>query len=313
MKTIRRVAEVRAELVEARRRGAQIGLVPTMGAFHDGHLSLIRRARSECEVVVVSLFVNPTQFNESGDLTAYPRDEARDAALAAELGVDYLFAPPVEEVYPAGFATTVSVGGLTERLEGEHRGRAHFDGVTTVVTKLFTMVAPDVAYFGQKDFQQSAVIRRLVRDLDLPVAIEVCPTVRESDGLAMSSRNVHLSPADRRRATALHRGLTAAERALTGGVREPAALIAAARAELDAEDIEPEYLEIVDADTLAPVRVITGDALVLVAARVGSTRLIDNHLLSPARRGSGMGQPRRSSPRAARLAVSAGTDNHGRH
>ncbi len=312
MKTLRRVSELRSELAEARRSGGVIGLVPTMGAFHDGHLSLIRRARRDCAVVVVSLFVNPTQFNEAGDLSAYPRDEARDAALAAELEVDILFAPPVEEVYPAGFATAVSVGGLTERLEGEHRGRAHFDGVTTVVTKLFNMVMPDVAYFGQKDAQQAAVIRRLVRDLDMPVAIEVCPTVRDPDGLALSSRNVHLSPAERRRATALHRGLLAAERALRTGTRDPDRLVAVARTELEAAGIEPEYLELVDAESLVPVSTVTGDILMLVAARVGSTRLIDNQLLSFARPGSGMGQPRRPSRHTTRSAVTAGTHNDGR-
>ncbi len=313
MKTLRRVADLRIELAEYRRTGHSIGLVPTMGAFHEGHLSLIRRARSECDVVVVSLFVNPTQFNEATDLSAYPRDEGRDGALAAELGVDCLFAPSVEEVYPSGFATTVSVRGLTERLEGEHRGRAHFDGVTTVVSKLFNMVMPEVAYFGQKDAQQAAVIRRLVRDLDLPVRIGLCPTVREADGLAMSSRNVHLSPGDRRRATALHRGLMAAERALADGSREPSTLIATARTELAAEGIEPEYLEVVDADTLAPVTSVHGDVLMLVAARLGSTRLIDNHLLSPTRpgSGSGCGSPR-FARRGARLATAASSHERGR-
>src|SRR5579862_4753268 len=168
-----------------------------MGALHEGHLSLIRRARANCDVVVMSLFVNPTQFNEQTDLNAYPRDEQRDARLAEAERVDVMFAPPVEEVYPTGFATTVTVSGLTETLEGAHRGRGHFDGVTTVVTKLFNMVGPDVAYFGQKDAQQALVIRQLVRDLNLAVRIEVCPTVREADGLALSSRNSHLTPEER--------------------------------------------------------------------------------------------------------------------
>ena len=223
MKVIRTVAELRAELLGARRAGRTIGLVPTMGSFHEGHLSLMRRARQDCDVVVVSLFVNPTQFNDATDLDAYPRDPERDAGLAADIGVDYLFAPAVEEVYPPGFATTVSVARLTETLEGAHRGRAHFDGVATVVTKLFNMVGPDVAYFGQKDAQQALVIQRFVRDLDIPVAIEVCPTVREADGLAMSSRNVHLSPADRARAAALHRALSAAREAVSAGERDPSA------------------------------------------------------------------------------------------
>src|SRR5207302_5807002 len=203
MKTVRTVAELRATLAPRRRAERTIGLVPTMGALHEGHLSLMRHARRQCDVVVVSLFVNPAQFNDAADLIAYPRDPTRDAALAAEIGVDHLFAPSVEEVYPPGFATTVSVAGITDRLEGQHRGRAHFDGVTTIVTKLFIMVGPDVAYFGQKDAQQALVIRRLVRDLDIPVRIEVCPTIREPDGLALSSRNALLSPADRARATAL--------------------------------------------------------------------------------------------------------------
>ncbi len=313
MRTVRTVSELRAELAEPRRAGGTIGLVPTMGALHEGHLSLLRRARIDCDVVVMSLFVNPSQFNDAADLSAYPRDEARDQALAAELDVDYVFAPPVEEVYPDGFATAVSVGVLTDRLEGAHRGRAHFDGVTTVVTKLFNMVGPDVAYFGQKDAQQAAVIRHLVRDLNVPVRIAVCPTIREPDGLAMSSRNVHLSPADRRRAVALHRGLLAAERRLADGAREPVALVAAAHAELAAAGVEPDYLELVDAETFEPATALRGDALLLVAARIGTTRLIDNHLLSPARLGSGTGPaPRRRPRHMARPAASAGTHHDGR-
>jgi pantoate--beta-alanine ligase len=282
MKTIRTVSELRQALAEPKRAGRRIGLVPTMGALHDGHLSLIRRARTDCEVVVMSLFVNPTQFNEQSDLAAYPRDEHRDAELAAGLGVDYLFAPPVEEVYSRGFATTVVVAGLTETLEGAHRGRAHFDGVATVVAKLFNMVGPDAAYFGQKDAQQAVMIRQFVRDLDFPLRIVVCPTVREPDGLALSSRNVHLSPADRARATSLHRALQAIEAAIDGGERDPAAAIAIGRTELAQAEIEPDYLEIVSAETLAPVTVIEGELLVLIAARVGHTRLIDNQPLSTA-------------------------------
>ena len=276
MKVIDTVAELRAELIGPRRAGRRIGLVPTMGAFHEGHLSLMRRARRDCDVVVVSLFVNPAQFNDPSDLDAYPRDRERDAALAAEIGVDYLFAPGVDEVYRPGFATSVSVGGLTETLEGAHRGRSHFDGVTTVVAKLFNMVSPDVAYFGQKDAQQAIVIRRLVRDLDMPVAIEVCPTIREADGLALSSRNVHLSPADRARATALHRALSAARDAVSAGERDPRAAREAALAELAQAEIEPDYVELVSADTLSPVSRIDADVLAVLAARVGDTRLIDN-------------------------------------
>ena len=279
MNTIRTVAELRAELLEPRRAGRRIGLVPTMGAFHEGHLSLMRRARQDCDLVVVSLFVNPTQFNDPTDLDAYPRDSDRDAGLAAEIGVDYLFAPLAEEVYPPGFATTVSVSGLTETLEGAHRGRAHFDGVATVVTKLLNMVSPDVAYFGQKDAQQALVIKRLVRDLDIPVAIEVCPTVREPDGLAMSSRNVHLSPADRARAAALHRALRAAADVVSAGERDPSAARERALAELTRDGIEPEYIELVSADGLALIERIDGDVLAVLAAPLGGTRLIDNQLI----------------------------------
>lgn len=281
MKVVTSVAELRAELLEPRRSGRRIGLVPTMGAFHEGHLSLMRRARAGCDVVVVSLFVNPTQFNDAGDLDAYPRDPQRDALLAAEIGVDYLFAPPVGEVYPPGFATTVSVGGVTETLEGEHRGRAHFDGVTTVVTKLFNMVSPDVAYFGQKDAQQAIVIRRLVRDLDMPIAIEVCPTVREPDGLALSSRNVHLSADERIRATALHRALDAVQRGVEAGERDSGVLRARALAALADAEIEPDYIELVSSETFCPVNRVDGPVLAVLAARVGGTRLIDNQLIQP--------------------------------
>ena len=221
MRTVRSVAELRSELRPARREERLIGLVPTMGALHEGHLSLVRHARATCDVVVVSLFVNPAQFNEASDLAAYPRDEERDAALAAETGADLLFAPAPGEVYPPGFATTVHVSGLTETLEGESRGVSHFDGVATVVTKLLNMVGPDVAFFGQKDAQQALVIRALVRDLDLPVRIEVCPTVREPDGLALSSRNVHLRGADRERALALRDALAAAEASLAPASATP--------------------------------------------------------------------------------------------
>jgi pantoate--beta-alanine ligase len=281
MNVVHTVPELRAALLEPRRAGRTIGLVPTMGAFHEGHLSLMRQARRDCDVVVVSLFVNPAQFNDPADLERYPRDHERDRALAADLGVDHLFAPSVEEVYPPGFATSVSVSGITETLEGAHRGRSHFDGVATVVTKLFNMVSPDVAYFGQKDAQQALVIRRLVRDLDMPVRIEVCPTVRETDGLALSSRNAHLSPADRVRAAALHRALAAVQDAVSAGERDVDALRARAQAELHAEAIEPDYFELVSADTFAPVSRVDGAVLAVLAAPVGGTRLIDNQLIQP--------------------------------
>jgi pantoate--beta-alanine ligase len=279
MRTVRTVAELREALRPARRSERVIGLVPTMGALHEGHLSLIRHARVVSDVVVVSLFVNPAQFNDPGDLAAYPRDEARDASLAAEAGADVLFAPDIEDVYPPGFATTVHVEGLTAPLEGVARGIGHFDGVTTVVTKLLNMVGPDVAFFGQKDAQQAVVIRKLVRDLDLPVRVEVRPTVREPDGLALSSRNVHLRGADRERALALHDALRAAEASLAGGERDAAALRTAALAAMRERGVEPEYLELVATDDLRPVQRVEGDVLVAVAARVGRTRLIDNTIL----------------------------------
>ena len=280
MRTVRSIPELRAALAPDRRAGATIGLVPTMGAFHEGHLSLIRRAREQSDVVVVSLFVNPTQFNESSDLASYPRDEQRDAALAAEAGVDYLFAPAPEEIYPDGFATTISVAGVTEQLEGAHRGHGHFDGVATVVAKLLNIVGPDVAYFGQKDAQQTLMIRRLARDLDIPVRIETCPTRREADGLAMSSRNVLLSPAERSRAADLHRALRAIHEAVATGERDPVATRALALAELTSPEIEVDYLELVSPDTLAPLQRLDGDVLAVVAARIGATRLIDNETIN---------------------------------
>ncbi|MDP2710669.1 MAG: pantoate--beta-alanine ligase, partial [Solirubrobacteraceae bacterium] len=219
MNTVRTVADLRATLDGPRRTGRSIGLVPTMGALHEGHLSLIRRARATSDVVVVSLFVNPAQFDESADLAAYPRDEARDAALAAQDGTDVLFAPAPDEVYPRDFATAVTVDELSAPLEGAHRGAAHFAGVATVVAKLLNMAQPDVAFFGQKDAQQVALIRRLARDLDIPVRIEVGPTIREADGLALSSRNVRLRGEDRARAVALHRGLRAIRARAAAGER----------------------------------------------------------------------------------------------
>jgi pantoate--beta-alanine ligase len=281
MKTLRTVADLRAELAPCRHAGQAIALVPTMGAFHEGHLALMRAAREQADIVVVSLFVNPAQFKPGEDLGAYPRDEEGDGAKARAEGVDLLFAPPPEEIYPPGFASEVRVGGLTEPLEGAVRGPEHFHGVTTVVTKLFNMVGPDVAFFGQKDAQQAAVIGKLVRDLDIPVRIEVLPTVREADGLAMSSRNAYLDAADRERAVALPKALAAAEAAAAEGEREAAAIVARARAAMARYDVEPEYLELVSTDTLAPVQRIESDVLVAIAARVGSARLIDNTTIHP--------------------------------
>jgi pantoate--beta-alanine ligase len=280
MKVVRTIAEVRAALDAPRRDGRRIGLVPTMGAFHEGHLSLMRLARAECDVVLVSLFVNPAQFGPGEDLERYPRDEARDAALAADVGVDLLFAPSREEVYPPGFSTAIMVSGLTERLEGEARGRGHFAGVTTVVAKLLNIVGPDVAYFGQKDAQQLAVIRGMVRDLDIPVQIAVAPTVREPDGLAMSSRNAYLDAAEREAATALSRGLQAAQEAVADGARDVQAVLGPAREAMLRHGVKPEYLELVSPESFTPVERIDGPALAVVAARVGPTRLIDNVVIA---------------------------------
>ena len=231
----------------------------------------------------MSLFVNPAQFGPDQDLAAYPRDEARDLALAERVGVDILYAPPLEEVYPDGFATAVEVrGGLTDVLEGaaDQRGPGHFRGVTTVVAKLFATVGPDIAFFGQKDAQQAIVIRRMARDLDFPVEIEILPTVREPDGLAMSSRNEYLGPGDRERAAALSRALRAAERVAASGETRTEAALDAARARLAEAGIEPEYLEARDAETLGPAASLNGrPVLIAVAARVGSARLIDNVLI----------------------------------
>ena len=280
MTTVRTVAELRATLAPHRRAGRTIGLVPTMGALHEGHLSLVRAARAETDVVVVTLFVNPAQFEDAGDLAAYPHDEDRDAALAARAGADLLFAPPAAEVYPPGFATTVHVRGVTEPLEGEHRGASHFDGVATVVLKLLNVAAPDVAFFGQKDAQQAVVVRRLVRDLDVPVRIDVRPIVREPDGLALSSRNAHLRGADRERALALSRALRAAESEVAAGERDAGRVRVAALEAMEPFAVEPEYLALVDPGTLEPVATVDGEVLVAVAARVGPTRLIDNVLLT---------------------------------
>ena len=280
MNVVRTKVELRGALAPARREGRTIGLVPTMGYLHEGHLSLLRAASERCDVVVMSLFVNPAQFGPDEDLDTYPRDQERDVALASDVGVDVLFAPAAEELYPKGFATSVEIEGrLTEVLEGapESRGPSHFRGVTTVVAKLLNLVGPDVAFFGQKDAQQAIVIRRMVRDLDFDVEIAVLPTVREPDGLALSSRNAYLSDAERRRARALSRALRAAEEVAASGETGVDAALAAARSELERAGIDPEYLEARDAESLAPAQALNGrPVLVAVAARVGRARLIDN-------------------------------------
>jgi pantoate--beta-alanine ligase len=285
--TVRTRSELREALAPGRREGRRIGLVPTMGYFHEGHLSLMRAAREDSDVVVVSLFVNPTQFGPGEDLDAYPRDERRDAELADAEGVDLLWIPDASEMYPDGFATAVEVSGeLTGVLEGDpsHRGPSHFRGVTTVVAKLFNSVQPDVAYFGRKDAQQALVIERMTRDLDFPIEIAVLPTVREENGLALSSRNAYLTPEQRDQATAISRALRAAERAAGEGERSADALVALTREELRRAGIEPEYVEARAAEDLSPVAELNGrPVLVAVAARVGRARLIDNVLITPNR------------------------------
>jgi len=267
---------MRAESRAVRRAAKRLGFVPTLGALHDGHLSLVRAARASCDVVAASIFVNPTQFGPNEDLAKYPRSFDRDRELLEREGVELLFAPSVEEMYPAGAVTWVTVEGLSDKLDGRSRP-GHFRGVTTVVAKLFHVVEPDAAFFGQKDAAQVAIIRRMVRDLNLSVEIVVCPIVREPDGLAMSSRNTYLDPGQRKRALVLHRSLMRMQKLAEAGEREAAKLAAAGREEFaQVLSVHLDYLEIVHPDTLDPVKDISGGALAAVAAFVGSTRLIDN-------------------------------------
>jgi pantoate--beta-alanine ligase len=285
VKRVRTKAELGELLIEPRREGKRIGLVPTMGSFHEGHLSLMRAAREECDVVVVSLFVNPTQFGPGEDLEAYPRDEDRDAELAALEGVDVLWSPSDEEVYPEGFSTTVEVdASLTGILDGDpsRRGPSHFRGVTTVVAKLLNSVQPDVVYLGRKDAQQAVVIERMVRDLDFPVEVKVLPTVRDPDGLALSSRNAYLTPEERQRALALSRALRAAEGAAEAGERSADALVEVVENELRNAGVDPEYVEARDAEDLSRAASLNGRSVLLaVAAKVGKARLIDNVVIDP--------------------------------
>jgi pantoate--beta-alanine ligase len=269
------VAEMRAAVAGWRAAGERVGLVPTMGALHEGHLALVRAARATCRRTIVSIFVNPTQFGPNADFDRYPRDLVGDVATLAAVGADLVFAPDVAEMYPQGFATAVTVSGLTEGLCGPYRP-GHFAGVATVVSKLLNQAAPDAAFFGEKDFQQLQVIRRLARDLDLPVEIVGVPTVREADGLAMSSRNLYLSADERSRAAAIYRVLSAAARDLAAG-ENAADVIARGKAELARAGFAPiDYLEIVDAATLKPIPRGAAGARVAVAAWLGRTRLIDN-------------------------------------
>jgi len=278
-------AELRAALAASRREARNIGLVPTMGYLHDGHVSLLESARAECDVVVMSLFVNPAQFGADEDLERYPRDLECDVATAEAAGVDLIYAPSVDEMYSDGFSTTVAVDGLTDVLCGDpaSRGPEHFRGVATVVAKLFNIVGPDVAYFGQKDAQQAVVITRMARDLDFPVRIEVLPIVREPDGLALSSRNAYLDGEQRERAAALSQALEAAAEIAAVGAPTRSALDAARSVLADAR-IRPEYLEARDAELLHPIETFNCRPVVLaLAARLGETRLIDNVVVDPSK------------------------------
>jgi pantoate--beta-alanine ligase len=273
------IEDMQAACRAARDRGRRLGFVPTMGALHEGHLSLVRAARASCEVVATSIFVNPTQFGPNEDLAKYPRTFELDRDLLEKEGVKLLFAPSVEEMYPAGAVTWVTVEGLSGRLDGRSRP-GHFRGVTTVVAKLFHIVEPDVAFFGQKDAAQVAIIRRMVRDLSFPVEIVACPIVREADGLAMSSRNAYLDPQQRQHALVLHRSLLRVKQHWQSGERDAAKLAALGSEEIAREEpLRLDYFEIVDRDSLDPIASVANGALVAVAAFVGATRLIDNLLL----------------------------------
>ena len=293
MKICASISEARSACRDARANHRRVGLVPTMGALHEGHLSLVRAARAQCDVVAVSIFVNPTQFGPAEDLSKYPRQFERDCRLLEGEGVDILFAPPeqeggdilfapsIEEMYPQGAISWVVVEGLSEKLDGRSRP-GHFRGVTTVVAKLFHVIEPDAAYFGQKDAAQLAVIRRMVRDLDFPVEIVACPIVREADGLAMSSRNAYLNREERQRALVLQRSLQETQRQFQAGERSAARLISAAKEVFLSEpQVRLDYFEVVDPEMLDPVEHISGRTLVAVAAFVGTTRLIDNVVLEP--------------------------------
>ena len=283
MLTISSPSEMTRLSREARRAGKLVGFVPTMGALHQGHISLVRAARSQSDAVVASIFVNPTQFGPTEDFAKYPRNLEKDSAMLIAEGVRYLFAPAAEAMYPEGSSAWVNVEGLCDKLDGGSRP-GHFRGVTTVVAKLFNIIQPDLAFFGQKDAAQVAVIRKMVRDLHFNTEIVVCPIVREADGLAMSSRNAYLSPEERKRATVIYRSLRSVEILAGHGERNAARLAAAARQVMSEEpSIRIDYYEVVDPDTLEPVADIANGALVAAAAYIGPTRLIDNVLLSAKR------------------------------
>ena len=278
MKRLTDVASVKAYLRPRQQQGLRIGLVPTMGALHDGHISLVRLAAERADVVVASVFVNPTQFGKGEDLDRYPRDLEGDADKLADAGCGLLFAPGPSSMYPTGFQTTVSVARVTQGLEGAARP-GHFDGVNTVVLKLFSIVRPDIAVFGEKDYQQLVSLRTMARDLDLDVEIVGAPLVRDPDGLAMSSRNAYLSADERVRALSISRGLKAAEAAYRAGERDAAVLLGRVQAELDSADVVPEYLELRHADDLRPLFSADEPAVIVTTARVGTTRLLDNVIL----------------------------------
>src|ERR1700726_1481725 len=281
MKICATISKTRAACRDARSGRKRLGLVPTMGALHEGHLSLVRAAKARCDAVAVSIFVNPTQFGPTEDLSKYPRQFDRDCQLLEKEGIDILFAPSVDEIYPHGQVAWVLVEGLSEKLDGRSRP-GHFRGVTTIVAKLFNIIEPEAAFFGQKDAAQLAVIRRMVEDLNFPVEIVACPIVRESDGLALSSRNSFLDPQQRKKALVLHRSLEQVQQEFQAGERIAAKLISAAREVFTREpQVALDYFEIVDPDTLDPVERIAQKTLVAVAAYVGSTRLIDNTVLNP--------------------------------
>src|SRR5271166_2047210 len=280
MRICNTIEDMRAACRGVRSGGKRLGFVATMGALHEGHLSLVRAGRAECDVVVASIFVNPTQFGPTEDLAKYPRTFDRDRQLLEKEGVELLFAPSVEEMYPAGAVTWVTVEGLSEKLDGRSRP-GHFRGVTTVVAKLFHVIEPDAAFFGQKDAAQVAIIRRMVRDLNFPVEIVGCPIVREADGLAMSSRNAYLDAQQRKQALALHGSLVRIKKCWEGGEANAAKLLAEGREEFAGEDsVRVDYFEIVDPENLDPTENAADGALVAVAAYVGKTRLIDNILLT---------------------------------
>lgn len=280
MKICNEIELIRRTWRRARREGRRIGLVPTMGALHEGHLSLVRVAKSKCDVIAVSIFVNPTQFGPNEDFSKYPRTFERDCELLEKEGVDLVFAPSVNEMYPDGAVTYVTVEGMSDRLCGKSRP-GHFRGVTTVVAKLFNIVEPDLAFFGQKDAAQAAVIKRMVRDLNMPVEIVICPIVREPGGLAMSSRNAYLDARQRKSALVLSRSLEAVKHAFDQGERNPANLAAAGKAIFSEQPlVRLDYFEMVNPETLEPVNQLNGEVLVAIAAYVGTTRLIDNLVLT---------------------------------